>query len=191
LTSGLFQEHRPVLIVIVVCAALLAVIRGPSLVSRYASARSAASDAMGRLNSMRDLLAVRSRTNRERNAVQAVLDSARTQYFQGRSANLATSALSAHISRIAEAANVALLSVQLAADSSPVPHVRLLTATASARTDVHGLTRFLERIEGGNRIIRVAELSIQQPDVAAGDHMAESLLLRIRLQALWHTTRTQ
>lgn len=116
---------------------------------------------------------------REAAARAAVVDALPVRLVRGRTTALAASALQRVLQEYASASRVSVtrLDVASAADSaSDGPPA--IPATISAVSDVYGLADFLSRIEHGNSLLEVRELSVSANSALRGELLQMSLVVR-------------
>ncbi len=93
-------------------------------------------------------------------------------------------ALASLISAAATAANVRLGSVQIRTDTAHADAFLAIRVHADLVGDINGLTTMLAALERGQTLLAVRELSITQPELAAGDDRPESLRAELTVESL-------
>lgn len=109
----------------------------------------------------------------------AVVDGLPVRLIQGRTPVLAASALQALLQDYASASRVSVtrLDVVTASDSTSAGDPTI-PASIAAVGDIYGLADFLSRVERGNRLLEVSELSVSSNAALRGELLQISLLIR-------------
>lgn len=179
------RERIVLLVAAAACAAILAIARGvPRLFHWYADERAKAEAltehaavARAAVAGATDLAALLAERRRG-------LESLRTLVFVAPTPNAARAALAAHVARVARTARVELGAVQLSPDSAETFGIRRIGLVINGKADVHGLMLLLTALESGEKLFRITEASVTQPNVAAGPDAPEELSIRLSMQAL-------
>ena len=104
--------------------------------------------------------------------------------LSGASAAAAGGSLAGLISGAAASSGVRLGAVQVQADSVALSTFTRIVARGDVTGDVRGITAFLRALERGPAALSVRELSISQPEPAAGPDRAEALRLQVVVSGL-------
>lgn len=104
--------------------------------------------------------------------------------LDGDSPAAAAAALSSLVSGAAETGGVRVGSLQLRNDSTSRGAFTRVAVRASLVGDIRGLTRMLAALEQGPELLAIRELSVTQPDVAAGDDRPEMLRAELLVEGL-------
>jgi hypothetical protein len=115
---------------------------------------------------------------------RVVLESARAPLLAAASPTAAGASLAALLGRMASAERVQLASSLMRGDTSFVGGYAQVSVRAYATADVHGLLRWIERIEMDPRGLAVRELVVTQPDPAADERAPEALRVEVLIEAL-------
>lgn len=96
----------------------------------------------------------------------------------------AAASLAMLIDRYAEDARVRVSSTTAQADTLFMTAHPIISVRVFATTDVQGLVDLLPRIEGSEFLLGVRELTLTQPEPAAGDDVPGSLRIELVVEAL-------
>lgn len=98
---------------------------------------------------------------------------------RGRTSALAASALQSLLQDYATASRVSVTRLDVASvDDSAGATTVAIPATVTAVSDVYGLAEFLARVEHGNRLLEVTELSVSPNSALRGELLQLSVSLR-------------
>ncbi|MFL5560837.1 MAG: type II secretion system protein GspM [Gemmatimonadaceae bacterium] len=104
--------------------------------------------------------------------------------LEGETAAGAGAVLASLVSSIAAESNVRLGSVQIKADTAHADAFVAIRVHADVIGDVSGLATMLAALERGRTLVAVRELSLAQPDLAAGDDRPEALRGELTVEGL-------
>lgn len=141
-----------------------------ALTAEAARARAAVRNAA----TVRDSLAVR----------DLRLDELASAILEGETAAGAAGSLAEQLSNAAAEANVRLGSVQLRADTTSRGAFTRVSVRADFTGDIVGVAAMLYVLEGGAELLSIRELSITQPEPAAGDDRPEMLRVSLVIEGL-------
>ena len=99
--------------------------------------------------------------------------------------------LASLLSDAAGEANVRLGSVQVRADTAGAGAFTTIGVRATATGDLRGIAALLRTLERGPTLLAVRELSITQPEPAAGDDRPEALQVQLLVEGLMLTPRAE
>ena len=102
----------------------------------------------------------------------------------GDSPSAAAATLGSLVSGAAELAGMTIGSVQVSSDTAARGVFVRVSATADVTGDITGVTAMIASLEGGPALLAVRELTIVQPDPAAGADRAETLRVQLRVEGL-------
>lgn len=173
-----------------VCAALIVATRGAPAALRWSAESRAngaqlvaeserARECVGRAKETRDSL--RARGARYYALGQSLL--------QGESVAVGGGALASLVSDAAAEANVRLGSVQVRTDTAGAGAFTTVGVRATATGDIRGIAALLKTLEGGPAMLAVRELSVTQPEPAAGDERPEVLQVQLLVEGIMLTPR--
>jgi len=179
------RDRRLLTVGLLTCCTLVVAARGvPALLHWTGAARdnatqlgaeaARAQSSVGAARQTRDSLAVR----------EARYTAIKPRLLDGETAAGAGGALASLLSTAAAAANVRLGSVQIRTDTAHADAFLAIRVHADLVGDINGLTTMLAALERGQTLLAVRELSITQPDLAAGDDRAESLRAELTVESL-------
>lgn len=104
--------------------------------------------------------------------------------LEGETAAGAAGSLAEQLSNAAVEANVRLGSVQLRADTTSRAAFTRVSVRADFTGDIVGVAAMLYVLEGGAELLSIRELSITQPEPAAGDDRPEMLRVSLVIEGL-------
>lgn len=104
--------------------------------------------------------------------------------LEGETATGAAGSLAEQLSNAAAEANVQLGSVQLRADTTSQAAFTRVAVRADFTGDIIGVAAMLYVLEGGAELLSIRELSITQPEPAAGDDRPEMLRVSLVIEGL-------
>lgn len=111
------------------------------------------------------------------------------RFLEGETTAGAGSALASIVSTAAAAANVRMGSAQIHADTGKAGAFSRVSVRANLTGDIRGIVTMLAALERGQTLLAVRELSITQPDPAAGDDRAEVLRADLVVESLARNPR--
>ena len=173
-----------------VCAALIIVTRGAPAALRWtAEARASGAQLVGEAERGRESVA---RANETRDSLRvrgARYYALGRSLLQGESVAGGGGALASLLSDAAAEANVRLGSVQVRADSAGGGAFTTVGVRGTATGDIRGIAALLRTLEGGPAMLAVRELSVTQPEPAAGDERPEVLQVQLLVEGIMLTPR--
>ena len=186
MTIALNPRDRRVLAVgLLTCCSLVIVTRGfPALVRWTRAARENAAQLTAEAARAASTVGSAHRTVdslRARNARYAAIQ---PRLLDAETVAGAGSALASLISTTAAASGVRLGSVQIHTDTVHADAFLPIRVHADLVGDINGLSAMLATLERGRTPLAVRELSIEQPELAAGDDRAESLRAELTVESL-------
>lgn len=111
------------------------------------------------------------------------------RFLEGETTAGAGSALASIVSTAAAAANVRMGSAQIHTDTAKAEAFTRVSVRADLTGDIRGIATMLAALERGQTLLAVRELSITQPDPAAGDDRAEVLRADLVVESLVRNPR--
>jgi hypothetical protein len=185
------QRDRKVLATgAIACAALAAGARGiPALLQWTRDSRGAAAQLVGEEARARASIARADETRDTLTSRNARYLALAPRLLEGESAAGAGAALASILSGAAAVSSVRVGSVQIRADTATHGVFTKVAVSVDLTGDIRGLTAMLATLERGPALLAVRELSITQPEPAAGDDRAETLRADLMVEGLMLTPR--
>lgn len=172
------------------CLALAFTARGmPALLRWTRDVRSAAAQTVAERARARESIARAGLTAESLRARNGRYLALAPQLLDGETAAGAGGALAALVSAGAASNDVRLGSVQIRADTGSPGVFTRISVRADVTGDVHGLAGLLATIEKGPPLLAIREISLAQPEPAAGDDRPEALRAELVIEGLMLTAR--
>lgn len=185
LTALSARDRRALAVGLCVLTALVAGTRGvPAWRAWDAGQRSAAAEVAGERS--RALATVRAERwiRDSARARGARLSAVSARVVAGRTPAAAAAALGSIVSEAGASAGVRLGAVQVSTDTIGAGDYLRVRAQVEGTGDVQGVSALLRRLEAGPEALAVRELSVTQPEPAAGADRAEALRLAFTVEGL-------
>lgn len=184
------RDRRVLMIGVATCLTLVAGTRGvPALVSWTRAARENAAQLRAEVARASSGVASGDATRDSAAARNARYLALAPRLLAGETTAGAGGSLASLVTGAAAEANVRLGSVQIRADTAQGGTFTAVTLRADLTGDISGLTSMLAALERGQTLLAVRELSITQPEPAAGDDRPEVLRADILVESLMVTPR--
>ena len=184
------RDRRVLTVGAISCAALAMGARGiPALMRWTRDSRAAAAQLVGEEARARTSIARAAETRDTLAARNARYLALAPRLLDGETAAGAGGTLASIVSGAATASNVRLGSVQIRADSTRRGAFTSVAVRADLTGDIRGISEMLATLEKGPALLAVRELSITQPEPAAGDDRAEVLRAEVVVEGLMLTPR--
>lgn len=184
------RDRRVLAVGAIACTTLAAGARGiPALLQWTQDSRASAAQLVGEDARARASIARAAETRDTLTARNARYLALAPRLLEGETPAGAGATLASILSGAAAVSSVRLGSVQIRADTARRGVFTRVAVSADLTGDIRGISAMLAMLERGPALLAVRELSITQPEPAAGDDHAEALRADVVVEGLMLTPR--
>ncbi len=180
------QRDRRILVIgIAVCSAIVGAGRGVPLLHAWEAGRlAAAAEAERQLAAATAAVDMAASINQSAQRARRLAAADDSVLIHGATPAAAGAALATLLSDRADSAGLSVTSENVRADTGFARGFARARVRLSATGGIRELTRFLATVEGSPQFLAVRDLTISQPDPAAGDDRPENLRVELVVEAL-------